>query len=153
MFTPSSESANPVAFEGVTPILRVRDLSASLEYYVAKLGFKINWQTLWFASVSRGRCAIFLSQGDQGHPGSWVWVSIEDAGALFREYQASGALLRNPPTNYSWAYEFQVQDLDGNVLRMGSAQKSGEPEGEWLDMNGDRWALSSTGEWVRATKA
>jgi len=148
----ASENASPITFEGVSPILRVFDLSASLKYYVAKLGFKIDWQTPWFASVSRGRCAIFLSQGDQGHPGSWLWVGVEDAGALFREYQASGALLRNPPTNYSWAYEFQVQDLDGNVLRMGSDQKSDQPMGEWLDMNGDCWALSPQGEWVRSLK-
>ena len=150
---PDSENASPVAFEGVTPILRVLDLSASLKYYVAKLGFQIDWQTPWFASVSRGRCAIFLSQGDQGHSGSWLWVGVEDAGALFREYQSSGASLRHPPTNYSWAYEFQVQDLDGNVLRMGSEQKRGQPVGEWLDMNGDRWALSAEGEWVRALKS
>jgi len=25
-----------------------------------------------------------------------------------------------PPQNYSWAYEFRVEDPDGNVLRVGS---------------------------------
>ena len=25
-----------------------------------------------------------------------------------------------PPTNYSWAYEFKIQDPDGHVLRFGS---------------------------------
>ena len=141
-----------VGFEGVNPLLRVTDLSASLEYYVAKLGFKIDWQAPFFASVSRGKCHIFLSVGDQGHLGSWVWIGVEDADALVREYQASGARVRNPPTNFEWAYEMQIEDLDGNVLRLGSEQKTDQPEGEWLDMRGERWAKSPDGEWKRVAK-
>jgi hypothetical protein len=33
----------------------------------------------------------------------------------------------------------QVEDLDGNVLRLGSDPRAGEPDGEWLDMHGRRW--------------
>ncbi|HLH09140.1 MAG TPA: hypothetical protein VKW78_18020 [Terriglobales bacterium] len=54
-----------------------------------------------------------------------MWVGVEDAGALFEEYRASEAKIRHPPTNYDWAYEMQVEDLDGNVLRMGSEPKDG----------------------------
>jgi len=147
------EISNAVGFEGVSPILRVRSLSASIDYYVRKLGFKIDWQGPYVASVSRGKCHIFLSEGDQGNPGSWVWIGVEDADVLFNEYRASGAQVRNPPTNYSWAYEMQVEDLDGNILRLGSDQKSNQSVGEWLDMRGDRWAMSSTGDWTRVTKA
>jgi catechol 2,3-dioxygenase-like lactoylglutathione lyase family enzyme len=148
-----SETSNAITFEGVCPILRVQNVSASIDYYVHKLGFKIDWQTPIFASVSRGRCHIFLSEGDQGNPGSWVWIGVEDAEALFHEYRANGAKIRHPPTNYSWAYEMQVADLDGNVLRLGSEPKSDQTVGEWLDMRGDRWAMSSTGEWTGVPKA
>jgi catechol 2,3-dioxygenase-like lactoylglutathione lyase family enzyme len=140
------ETSKVVSFEGVTPILRVQDLSASLDYYVRKLGFKIDWQSPFFASVSRGRCHIFLSLGDQGNPGSWVWIGVEDAEALFKEYQTKGAKLRHPPTNYSWAYEIQVEDLDGNVLRLGSEPKDDQPFGEWLDMHGKRWPPAPTND-------
>jgi predicted enzyme related to lactoylglutathione lyase len=146
----ASETPAAVAFEGVNPILRVENLSASLEYYVQKLGFKIDWQGPIFASVSRGRCRLFLSHGDQGRPGSWVWIGVEDADALFNEYQAAGAKIRHRPTNYEWAYEMQVEDLDGNILRLGSDQKPDQPIGEWLDMDGNRWAPSGTGEWTKA---
>jgi len=142
-----------VGFEGVSPILRVNSVSASIDYYVAKLGFKIDWQAPFFASVSRGKCHIFLSEGDQGNPGSWVWIGVEDAEALFNEYRMKGAHVRHPPTNYSWAYEMQVEDLDGNILRLGSEPKSEQPVGEWLDMRGDHWSMSSSGEWTRAAKA
>ena len=139
-------------FEGVTPILRVRNLSESIDYYVQQLGFKIDWQHAIFASVSRGRCHIFLSQDDQGHPGAWVWIGVEDADALLDEYKAKAARIRNPPTNYAWAYEMQVEDLDGNVLRLGSDPKSEQPIGEWLDMDGNRWASLPNGEWTKVTK-
>jgi catechol 2,3-dioxygenase-like lactoylglutathione lyase family enzyme len=106
------------------PILRVANLSASLDYYVKVLGFTIDWEyPRVIASVSRGQCCIFLSEGDQGNPGSWAWVGVGDAGALFEEYRSKGAKIRHPPTNYSWAYEMQVEDLDGNVLRLGSHQR------------------------------
>jgi catechol 2,3-dioxygenase-like lactoylglutathione lyase family enzyme len=38
----------------VCPILRVRDVSASIDYYVRMLGFVLDWQASYFASVSRG---------------------------------------------------------------------------------------------------
>jgi catechol 2,3-dioxygenase-like lactoylglutathione lyase family enzyme len=135
-----------------TPIFRVRSVSASIEYYVDVLGYKVDWQVGGFASVSRDRCKIFLSEGDQGNPGAWVWIGVEDADALFDEYQTKGAKVRHPPTNYSWAYEMQVEDLDGNILRLGSDPKSDQAIGEWLDMRGDRWALSPAGEWTRVDR-
>jgi catechol 2,3-dioxygenase-like lactoylglutathione lyase family enzyme len=139
-----------VEFEGVTPILRVRELVASVRYYVDVLGFSVDWQEPGvIASVSRGRCGIFLCEGDQGHAGGWIWAGVEDAGRLFEEYQKSGARIRHPPTNYAWAYEMQVEDPDGNVLRLGSEPREDEPVGEWLDMNGDRWAPDPEGGWTR----
>ncbi len=132
-------------FEGVNPILPVNSLSASIAYYVQRLGFKVVWQTPVFACVGRGRCQLFLSEGDQGNPGTWVWIGVEDAEALWAEYQASGAILRHPPTNYEWALELQIEDPDGNVLRMGSENKPDQPFGEWLDMHRRRWVRQGDG--------
>jgi catechol 2,3-dioxygenase-like lactoylglutathione lyase family enzyme len=140
-----------VSFEGVTPVLRVRSLAASLRHYVGVLGFRKDWggEKKGFASVSRGDCHIFLAQGDQGHSGSWVWVGVSDAAALHEEYRRRGARIRHPPTNYEWALEMQVEDVDGNVLRMGSEPLDGEPTGEWLDMEARRWRMRPDGSWRR----
>jgi catechol 2,3-dioxygenase-like lactoylglutathione lyase family enzyme len=140
-----------VDFGGVTPIFRVHDLRASLDYYVRVLGFKIDWEAGGFVSVSRGKCGIFLCEGDQGNPPAWAWVAVSDAAALHEELRAKGAKIRHPPTNYEWAFEMQVEDLDGNVLRLGSDEKEGEPIGEWLDMNGVRWIRTADGRRTRAT--
>ena len=77
-----------VVFHRVTPVLRVNDLEASLNYYVGVLGFKMNWRDddgNSFASVSRGDCHLFLSVGDQGNPGSWMWIGVSDVDALHEE--------------------------------------------------------------------
>jgi hypothetical protein len=39
---------------------------------------------------------------------------------LYAEYKVNGAKIRMMPKNFPWAYEFHVEDLDGNVLRLGS---------------------------------
>jgi predicted lactoylglutathione lyase len=51
-----------------------------------------------------------------------------------------GAKIRHPPTNYQWVYEMQIEDLDGNVLRIGSDPKEDQPIGEWFDMHGRSWS-------------
>lgn len=151
MPAPGGSNLPAVRFGGVTPILRVANVAASVEYYVIVLGFKIDFHDPGvIASVSRGRCGLFLVEGDQGHPGGWVWAGVSDIEPLLEEYRARGARLRHPPTNYRWAYEMQIEDLDGNVLRFGSEPKPDMPMGEWLDMNGGRWAPSEDGQrWTR----
>ena len=137
-----------MSYEGVVPILRVADLTTSIDYYTNILGFELQWQEpSVLASIIRDEVKLFLAQGDQGNPGSWIWIGVDDAEQLFNDYRAKGAKIRHPPTNYSWAYEMQVEDPDGNVLRMGSEPKENEPLGEWLDMHGRRWRPSGDG-WV-----
>jgi uncharacterized glyoxalase superfamily protein PhnB len=150
MATASAPGVAAIAFGDVVPILRVGNTPASVQYYVQKLGFRIgflypNEERPFFACVKRGACRIFLCEGDQGHVESWLWIDGEDVEALHEEFKASGAKIRNPPTNYEWALEMQVEDLDGNVLRIGCDSKKGEPFGPWLDMNGDRWVRSAEG--------
>lgn len=129
-------------FGGATPIFCVASVPASIEYYLNALGFKQDWGDAGFASVSRDRCHLFLCENDQGHPGTWAWIGVSDADALAAEFRQRGARIRNPPTNYPWAYEMQVEDPDGNVLRFGSDPKKDEPFGPFMDMHGRLWPPS-----------
>jgi catechol 2,3-dioxygenase-like lactoylglutathione lyase family enzyme len=149
MSTQMMPSAAGIAFGNVTPVLRVSDVKASEEYYVRRLGFKVGFRTPGFVSVTRGRCCLFLCEGDQGHPGGWVWIDGVDVETVYDELRSSGAKIRHQPTNYPWALEMQVEDPDGNVLRIGSDPKTDEPTGEWLDMKGVRWAPQPGGGWKR----
>jgi len=138
-------------FEGAQPILRVGDLQTSVDYYVNVLGFKVDFHEI-IASVSRDRCAIFLAEGDQGNAGTWVWIGVNDVDSLYEECRAKGARIRQPPTNFPWACELQVEDPDGNVLRLGSEPKPDEPFGPWQDMRGDLWEIKHGGEWTRTKR-
>lgn len=136
---------------GVTPVLRVADLDASIAYYVERLGFVLQWRADPVASVGRDRAALMLSADDQGHAGTWVWLATDDADVLYAEFAGRGARLRHPPTNYPWgSRECQVTDPDGHVLRFGADLRPGEPVGEWLDGGGRRWVPASDRGWRAA---
>jgi len=117
----NNPDSSRVYFEGSTPILRVEDMKTALAFYVGKLGFQnASWGTQDFTSVNRDRAGIYLCRGAQGRGSAWVWVGVEDATKLHDELVARGVAIRMPLTNFTWALEFQVADLDGNVLRFGS---------------------------------
>jgi predicted enzyme related to lactoylglutathione lyase len=109
--------------ENVTPILRVQDLEASRRYYIQKLGFSLDWDAGGMISVSRDQKSIMLCEREQGQPGTWLWIGVDDADAFYAEFRAKGARIRRPPENFPWAYEFEVADPDDHVLRIGSAPK------------------------------
>ena len=116
----------PTHFECIDPILRVKDLSVSLAYYVDVLGFEqADWETDSFTCVSRDGRGIYLGEGAQGQPGTWVWIGVGDVRALYAVYKERGAMIRQSPKNQPWALEMQIEDPDGHVLRFGS-----EPEEE-----------------------
>jgi predicted enzyme related to lactoylglutathione lyase len=119
---------NNVRFERAEPILRVADMTRSVRYYVNVLGFtNAPWGNEHFTAVGRDSAGIYLCLEGQGQPGTWVWIGVSDVEALYEEYRSSGAEIRLPPTNYSWAYEMQVLDPDGHVLRFGSDPLEDQP--------------------------
>jgi catechol 2,3-dioxygenase-like lactoylglutathione lyase family enzyme len=151
MAQPTPSSIPHVEFGGVTPILRVTDLEASLAFYIDALGFKIDWRTGdRHAAVRRGNVVIMLFADDQGQLGTWLYVGIDDVDALHIELLEKGVPIRHPPTNYPWgARELQVADVDGHVLRFGS-DATEEPVGSWRDGHGNLWLPQPDGSWQAA---
>jgi uncharacterized glyoxalase superfamily protein PhnB len=140
-----------VKLSSAIPIFRVESLEVSIAYYVECLGFRVEWRGEPLASVVRDRMSIMLSEGDQGQPGTWVWVAAENVDELWEELRARGASLRHPPTNYDWgSRECQVTDPDGHVIRFGAESTPGEPLGDWLDGQGKRWTPQPDGGWRAA---
>ena len=121
-------------FEHAEPILRVSDMAASVRYYTQALGFvNAEWGSDDFTLVSRDGAAIYLCRGAQGQYGTWVWVGVEDAGALYQEYLQSGARVRHAPRNYPWALEIHVEDPDGHILRFASEPLADRALDDWAD--------------------
>jgi catechol 2,3-dioxygenase-like lactoylglutathione lyase family enzyme len=117
----NSTKSSRVYYEGSQPILRVESMEASLHFYVGVLGFKnAEWGNDDFTSVNRDRAGIYLCRAGQGRGGAWVWLGVEDVDVIYEDLQKRGVPIRMAPTNFSWALEMQVEDPDGNVLRLGS---------------------------------
>jgi predicted enzyme related to lactoylglutathione lyase len=115
-------------FEHANPILSVRDLARSVAYYVGVLGFtNADWGDDDFTLVTRDTAGIYLCRGDQGKPGTWAWIGVEDVAALHDEYVASGAAIMEAPRSFPWAYEMKITDPDGHVLRFGSEPRTDIP--------------------------
>jgi len=119
---PAEHGANRFKFS--VPILNVRNCSASIDYYVDKLGFEKEWDfgtPPTFACERRDRVKIFLCEGAQGAPGTWISIFVHDVDALYADYRRRGAIIRQKPTNFPWGVrEMNVEDLDGHRLRLGS---------------------------------
>ncbi len=131
---PAEQTAN--RFESAVPILNVKDVPASIAYYVEKLGFLKEWD--WgtpptFGCVHRDQVRIFLCQGSQGCPGAWMSIFVQDVDALYQDYRRRGAIIRQEPTNFPWGVrEMNVEDLDGHRFRMGS-DATGPADGKALN--------------------
>jgi catechol 2,3-dioxygenase-like lactoylglutathione lyase family enzyme len=127
-------------FGSAVPVFRVKDVDASIAYYRNALGFELRWRAGdGFACVARDKCSIFLTSDNQSQARMWVWIGVEEVRALHAQYVTSGAKIRNPPENFEWALEMQIEDLDGNVLRIGSDSEKNQPLGVFRDADGVRW--------------
>lgn len=115
--------------ENIAPILYVTDMAKSLAFYVDILGFKkADWGDDHFTSVNRDNSGLYLCKGAQGLPGTWIWIGFDgDIHALYSRLKEAGVTIKLPPTNFSWAYEMQVQDPDGHILRLGTDPDEKEP--------------------------
>jgi uncharacterized glyoxalase superfamily protein PhnB len=126
---------NPMRFDYAIPILNVKNVPAAIAYYVDKLGFQKEWdwgEPATFGCVARDTVQIFLCEGGQGSPGTWISIFVHDVDALYEDYQRRGATIRLKPTNFPWGLrEMNVEDLDGHCLRLGS-EATGPSDGEPL---------------------
>lgn len=126
---------NKTHFLNCKPILNVKDVAASIDYYCNKLGFNkvFSWKEevgfcndgkLTFAEVKRGDANIMLSLQEHVDKGFWIYLDLkdtEDVELLYQEFKAHGALIIELPNYKPWSmYEMLVKDLDSNFLRIGA---------------------------------
>lgn len=115
--------------ENIAPILYVQDIARSLRFYENILGFtNADWGDDSFTCITRDNTGIYLCKGAQGIPGTWIWIGFDgDILSLYEHLTAMDVTIRLPPTNFSWAYEIQIVDPDGHILRLGTEPNDQEP--------------------------
>jgi len=129
-----TELHNKTCFLECKPILKVKDVSASLDYY-NKLGFTkvFSWKDgvgfcnvgkLNFAEVKRGNANIMILSRERVGEGTWVYLflgNVIELESLYQEFKENGALIVEPPNDKPWnTREMLLKDLDENFLRVGS---------------------------------
>jgi predicted enzyme related to lactoylglutathione lyase len=110
-------------FESIVPILYSADVKRSLAYYIEQLAFDEKWE--WdnpttFGGVSKDCVRIFFCLKDQGNPGTWIAVNVDNVDEYFETIKTRGAKILSPPQDKEWFMrEMLVEDPDGHIIRFG----------------------------------
>jgi predicted enzyme related to lactoylglutathione lyase len=118
--------------ESIAPILHVKNLHHSLAFYTGILGFKnADWGDSIFTYIFKDDAGIYLSENGQGIEGTWIWIGFDgDIFQLHEELKSAGVKIKLPPTNFTWAYELQIEDPNGHTIRIGTERNE---EGPFFD--------------------
>jgi catechol 2,3-dioxygenase-like lactoylglutathione lyase family enzyme len=113
-----------MTFEKAIPILYSKDVSRSVAYYKEQLGFDEGWvydADGTFGGVSKGNTEIFFCKENQGHPGTWLAIVLDNVDEYYTFIKTRGAKILTEPKSEEWNMrEMFVQDPDGHIIRFGN---------------------------------
>ncbi len=125
----SGKSVPDDSFRSIAPMFGVKNIEQTVEFYQERLGFSV--QGIWkdigpYAIVRRGGVVIHFFQvkeEDSGHTS--VYISVDDANAVYEELKNLGHTNLKPPTDKPYGRrDFGVPDLDGHWLFFSSPSPS-----------------------------
>ncbi|MEW4486532.1 VOC family protein [Thalassoglobus sp. JC818] len=122
-------TSNTRQIENTIPVIPVSNLTQSIAFYTQKLGFHLEWggeDGSKICLVNRDGCSLMLAEAFGPSPPQWVWIGVESE-ELFEEWKNAGAKVRQEPKNWSWAYAMKFEDIDGNILWIGTEPRTNEP--------------------------
>ena len=112
-----------MTFEGIVPILYSADVVRSLTYYIEQLAFDEQWkwdEPTTFGGVSKDCVRLFFCLKDQGSPGTWIAINVDNVDEYYETIKARGAKILAAPEDKEWFMrEMLVEDLDGHIIRFG----------------------------------
>jgi len=109
--------------EQVHAVLAVGDIPAAVDFYAAKLGFKLAFT--WgdpptFAGVNLGKVQMFLQKGTPNPKGCSVTFLIGDADQLYEFHRANGVEVAEEIADREYGIrDYAVRDLHGYHLSFG----------------------------------
>jgi uncharacterized glyoxalase superfamily protein PhnB len=118
-------------FQCVSPVFFCRDLGTALPYYVGKLGFTLKFQMgepATYAIVSRDEVEIHLMRSLDERAGKGnCYVFVAGVDEIFEQMEDAGAHVMEPIGDQIYGMrDFQVADLDGNLLAFGESTSESE---------------------------
>lgn len=116
-------SAPHVEVEQYHASLRVADLTAAVQFYVTRLGFRhaFDWgEPPSMAGVNLGKTQLFLETGTPAPEGCSLYFVIGNADALYEFHRGNGVEIVERPSDRTWKLrDYTVRDLDGYALTFG----------------------------------
>lgn len=113
---------------GAATVFPVRDVDASLRYFVDVLGFTEEFRFGEYAGIQRDDCCIHLSA--EGNPNTGkagtgaVYIFCDDVDGYFADIAGRGAANAQEPKDYEYGMrDFTMRDPDGNQLTFGAPTK------------------------------
>jgi catechol 2,3-dioxygenase-like lactoylglutathione lyase family enzyme len=107
----------------VHPELAVADVSAAVDFYTGKLGFKLGFtygDPVTMAGVMLGDVQLFLLRGTPAPQGSSVYFVVGNADELCAYHRANGVEIVVEPGDRDYGLrDYAVRDLDGYHLSFG----------------------------------
>lgn len=118
---------------GSTTVMTVDDVMKSLAYYRDKLGFDLDFeygQPTFCAGLCSGNVSIHLVAAAETQPrrqpgSGGVVIFVDDVDAVHADLAKRGATITVPLGDRDYGLrDFNVADLDGNMLVFGAETKS-----------------------------
>lgn len=119
----NASATPPVECEQVHPCLVVSDIPASVEFYTAKLGFKLGFtwgEPPTFAGVNLGNVQMFLRKGTPEPKGCTVSFLVGNADELYEFHRTGDVEIVEPIADRDYGIrDYGVRDLHGYYLSFG----------------------------------
>ena len=115
-------------FRGTTPIITVRDISRSVDFYVNSLGFKLDFiygEPNFYAGLYRDDVEIHLIDKNSPYarqPAGNANLSIltDEVDNLYDNLKDQGVVVLGAPEDRDYGLrDFSCKDLDGNIFNFG----------------------------------
>jgi len=111
--------------EHVVAVLQIDSYQAAVEFYVEKLGFEIQMEHRHepgfpvFMVVKRGELVFALSEHGKGHPGTELYVYVDDVQDWYQRCLQNDINNLLPPDKKPWGNtEMAITDPFRNLLRI-----------------------------------
>ena len=107
--------------------IAVRDLAASRDWYVGKLGLKVEFEVpdrRTTAVIDQDDFTIFLVEGPPAAPSPVLafWYRVEDVRASFEALSRKGVTFNHGPQKNFWGFGAEARDPDGYAVRLWDEQ-------------------------------
>jgi catechol 2,3-dioxygenase-like lactoylglutathione lyase family enzyme len=122
--SPRTRKVDPMKLNRLVPMLPVRSLPASVDFY-AKLGFTVDerndhWR---WARLSSGDCSLMLDESINLHRGvpctSVLYLYPDDIAEFHQQVRQNGLAVPDLEVTFYGMTELRIEDPDGNRLWIG----------------------------------